>query len=200
MESLEPNQNQYDNYEFWVDDYDYLFESSQGCLCVISGDGVQPSLQLRFRDLFGDSRSLKLFSTILTHVRETNSTITFPYRCDSDTSTYYYRVHVSNSNRKFVVFASDLLDKDRRPGGVIWTKNFNSESLEEPSYPVCSVCGRIDLMDEWFEFQQLVDDKRWPASGKTMQCKHGLCDFCENAVLQRITDATMHIDQLEACA
>lgn len=200
MNSLEPNQNQYERYEFWVDEYGYLFQPTGGCLSVICNGTENSSAQLQFQDLFGDPRTFTLFSKIVEHVRENNSTITFPYRCDSDTCTYHYQALISKSKFKYVVFASNLLDRDERPGGVVWNKTFAGHNTHGNSRPVCSVCGKIGLDDAWFEFQQLVDDKRWPAEATEMQCHHDLCFFCENAVLQRIHDAEMHLDHVRECA
>ncbi len=200
MESLEPDQQQFDRFEFWVDEYDYLFQPTRGCLSIIAGDSRETDTQLQFKDLFGDNRTFVLFSTILAHVRKHNSSITFPYRCDSDTCTYHYQALISKSNEKYVVFASNLLDRDLRPNGVVWKKRFRSKSENRCHHPVCSVCGRVEMDDEWYEFQQLVDDKRWSAFGETMDCEHELCEFCENAVLQRVSDMEIHISQLRKCA
>ena len=194
MNSLEPDQARYERYEFWVDEYGYLFEPLGGCLSGISSSTNQIIEQLKFQDLFGDSRTMTLFSKILAHVREHNSTITLPYRCDSDTCTYHHQALISKNRQKYVVFASTLLDRDERPNGVVWTKSFSNHIAHQSSLPVCSVCGKIELEESWYEFQQLVDDKRWPGQGITMHCHHELCPFCESAALQRIQDVETHIN------
>lgn len=130
---------------------------------------------------------------LLTHVRNTSETISYPYRCDSESHTAYLRAVISKSSAKHVSFVNKVLRFEPRPEGVRFVCVLGAENAD---YSVCSICNRLDVGGSWMEFQSMGDSSLWPASGKPMNCNFDACDSCERAMLQRIAESNRSFQEI----
>lgn len=149
----------------------------------INPSGDDP--ELSFDRIFADTETYHLMQKVLNHVRATAETVSFPYRCDTETQCKYHRNIVFQSSSRRVAFLNKLVGTEERPTGTRWNRIF---VLKNGEYICCSICNRVRHDDIWKEFQQLVDADVWPRGGKPMHCSLTVCTDCERGVNQRIAE------------
>ena len=197
MSDNEYNEGIHEIHSFEVDEFDIVC----GPVCggkVVSSTGVVPARhQVHFNQIFADAKTRALFMMMLNHVRATSETISFPYRCDTETHCVYLRAVVSKSSTMHVGFVNKVMEYELRPENARLVCSLSSEN---PDFTLCSICNRLRHENQWLEFQQLVDQEIWPADGKPMGCQFDTCANCENALRQRVAETQRSYTAKAACS
>lgn len=170
-------------------DHDNKIRRTSSCQtneCLGSNDS-EVSPDILFESIFSDSQTRMVFFRLLEHARETNDAVSFPYRCDTRDTCNFYRLTISISTSRCVLFFNKLLGVDHRPSGVSWNR-ISSRSLD--AVPVCSICNRAQFDQRWYYFQELVNLDLWPADNKDMLCTSTVCQMCESGITQRIRQSS----------
>lgn len=149
-------------------------------------DQTHLSRHRSFDSIFSDDKTREVFNRLLSHTRNSRDVVSFPYRCDTEKKCHYYRLIVSISSARHVLFFNKLLASDARQNGVRWLR---SKSLSPDASNVCSICNRILFAQRWVEFQELVDASLWPADNSEMSCSYTVCSQCERGINQRISES-----------
>ena len=188
MQTTTPeNSSLKDTFAYEVDDFDTICRSgSSDAFGQRINDETYLATDISFDSMFTDAKTRKLFRKLLSHSRNHNHVVSIPYRCDTETSCQYYRLSVSISGARRVMFFNKLLGCDPRKNGVRWDR---ISSDNDDSTDLCSICNKLSVNGEWQEFQELVDTNLWPASGKEMKCAYTVCTQCERGVDQRINES-----------
>ena len=185
--SIPENSDLLDTFTYEVDVYDTVCRvgSNQSDGCSNSDMLYKPST-VHFDSMFSDNKTCAVFRNILHHVRTTQEVVSFPYRCDSENMCLYYRLTVSISVGNHVLFYNKLLGVDSRPYGVRWERvKPNGGS----AIPLCSICNKFSVAEQWIELQEMIDLKLWPASGTEMPCAYTVCLPCEKGIGHRINES-----------
>lgn len=181
-------------HSFEVDEFDYI----RGIVCggqMLSQAGADSAArQLQFAEIFSDARTRALYDQLVTHVRTTSETISFPYRCDNETHCIYLRAVVLMSSSRRVGFHNKITGYDPRPVGTRLLRTFVTQHFD---YKNCSICNRLsnDPHTGWHEFQALVETGQWPCDGQPMRCAFDICDDCDMAVKQRLSETLRSFDR-----
>lgn len=179
-------------YSFEVDEFDFICGPICGGNTFENPDGLTTSQTIPFNDIFSDDSTCSLLSMVLNHVRETSETISYPYRCDTETHCVFLRVIVSKSTSTRVGFLNKVVGYEPRPINTKLVRNFVTDGAD---YTMCSICNRLNYKDAWREFQELVNSGIWPASEKVMDCSFDTCPDCVNAIHQRIAETHRTYDR-----
>lgn len=176
-----------DTFAYEVDDYDTICRSgSSDSFGHRINDESYLSTNINFDSMFTDDKTRAVFRKLLTHSRNHMDVVSFPYRCDTVTMCQYYRLTVSISGARRVMFFNKLLGCDSRQNEVRWDR---ISTDGDDAISLCSICNKLSVIGEWLEFQELVDTNLWPASGKEMNCAYTVCDQCEQGINQRIHES-----------
>ncbi len=188
-------------YTYEVDEFEQICGTFCGGKTQLQLTNSQGELGVSFADMFADPRTCELFFRILNHIRETSETIGFPFRCDSDTHSVYQRCVVFMSSSRRVAFVNRLIGMDKRPTGVRWVRrSFEKSNTESADFQCCSICNRLKVQsDLWLEFQQLVDQQKWPGDSHPMSCEMNVCPDCEKGIDQRIQETRRPHSEIAAC-
>ena len=173
---------------FEVDEYNCIRGVICGSQTLLQPDNGRPDGQLPFDAIFSDKHTSSLYQQLVEHVRTTAETISFPYRCDSETHLVYLRVVVFLSSSKNVSFLNKVTGYDARHAGVRLIREYVFEDID---YKNCSICNRLcnpATIDDWQEFQTLIENHHWPETNKTMRCAFDVCNDCEQALKQRMAE------------
>jgi hypothetical protein len=174
----------HESHSFEVDEFNIIC----GAVCggeMVTGTSLDTAQQVLFSDIFSDEKTRSIIYSLLTHVRQTSERISYPYRCHTPTHCVYLKAVVSKSSSMRVGFVNKLLGYEPRPGNARLECYTNKES---PDFSLCSICNRLEHDGVWLEFQQLLEQKGWPATGRRMGCSFDTCENCENALGQRIAE------------
>jgi len=179
------------------------FNCIRGVLCggqsLLEAKLIQNDGQVPFEAIFSDSRTRTLYSDLVEHVRSTSETISFPYRCDSETHSVYLRAVVFLSSSKNVGFLNKVTGYDTRPVGIKLVRIFVNENDD---YRCCSICNRFSKSEhentEWYEFQTMVETGLYVASTMPMRCIYDVCTDCESAVRQRMSETIRSFERRAA--
>ncbi len=176
-----------ETFAYEVDDYDVICRSgaSDAYGYRILDRGVE-SPNIQFDSIFTDDKTCGLFRKLLQHSRDNMDIVSFPYRCDTETLSQYYRLTVSMSGSGRVMFFNKMLGYDARKNGVRWERTTDGGA---DATPLCSICNRLQVNDGWMEFQEMVDTGLWPSNGVAMECGYTVCDNCERGIDQRINES-----------
>ncbi len=181
----------HETHSFEVDEFNFIC----GPICggsKIANVGVSATnQQVLFEDIFSDDKTRLILLDLLNYVRRTSETISYPYRCDTESHSIYLRAIVSKSSSMRVGFVSKVLGYEPRPGN---TRLECYCKPDDPDYSLCSICNRIDVDGAWLEFQELVEQGIWPASGKPLGCAFDTCVDCERALCQRVAETQRSYD------
>ncbi len=188
--NAEVSLNAADMFSYEVDAFNQVCGVTRGGQTQLQLTRADGGVGVQFDDLFLDNSTRQLFVSVLHHVRQSSETVSFPFRCDSSTHTVYQRCIVFLSSSRRVAVMNRLIGKDRRPVGIEWDrKNITPENADAADFVCCSLCSRLNTPgSRWVDFQQLVDERRWPASGRTMICTTDVCGDCVKAIEQRIAE------------
>lgn len=175
-----------DTLAYEVDDYDNICSiGSAQRNGGVSSVGSAP-VAMKFSSIFADDKTLAVFTRLLDHARASSDAVSFPYRCDSENTCNFYRLTVSISAARHVLFFNKLLGSDLRSMEIRWQHSFVDDST---ALDTCSICNKIQFNSQWHYFQQLVEQKHWPASGKHMYCRSTVCFDCDRGISQRINQS-----------
>ncbi len=177
----------YEEHSFEVDEFDLICGPVCGGKIHSESDFLEAQQQLSFGDIFADESTRAIFMMLLNHVRTTSETISYPYRCDSETHCVYLRAVISKSSTMHVGFVNKVLGYEPRSENARLIRDFNCDN---PDFIVCSICNRLEHGRQWMEFQELVEIGIWPANGKVMKCHFGICAECEHAINQRVAETS----------
>jgi hypothetical protein len=178
----------HDLYTYEVDEFQHVCGAGCGGSTQLNFTDNAGQLGYVFSDMFADTATRELFVRVLDYVRDSSETISFPFRCDSETHHVYQRCVVFMSSSRRVAFVNRMVGKDPRPSGVRWVRNVSNNS-QSADFLCCSICNRLSNQNNgWTEFQQLVEENTWSGEGAAMQCSMTVCPECENGVVQRISE------------
>ena len=166
-----------DTFAYEVDDFDMICHSaSVSKTGQRFTDKKKLSTNINFDSIFSDTETRSLFRRLLEHVRDSRGVVSFPYRCDTESICKYYRLTVSISSSRHILFFNKLLASDARQDGVRWKPVYceNTDAIE-----LCSICNKLLVNDQWEEYQELVDSNLWPNSGLEMPCRNTVCKQCK---------------------
>lgn len=174
-------------FAYEVDDYDIICRSgSSDAYGYRMLDSEYETPNIEFDSIFTDEKTCAVFRRLLQHSREHTDIVSFPYRCDTETLSQYYRLTVSLSGAGRVMFYNKMLGYDQRKNGVRWERKTDGGN---DATPLCSICNKLFVNDGWMEFQEMVDTGLWPAQGVTMDCSYTVCAQCERGIDQRINES-----------
>ena len=173
-----------DTFAYEVDDSNIIYRSGSSNMIGyrIAENSYQPT-NINFEAMFSDEKTRVVFKKVLEHVRNSRAVVSFPYRCDTELFCKYFRLTVSISSAKHVLFFNKLLGSDSRPNGVAWRR---IDGVGPDAISLCSICNRLLVNQQWQEFQALVDSNLWVVSETEMPCSFTVCEFCEQGIDQRI--------------
>ncbi|MDB4223867.1 hypothetical protein N9850_08840 [Granulosicoccus sp.] len=191
QESIPENCDLLDTFTYEVDVYDTVCRvgSNKSGGYSDSGMSCKPST-VHFDSMFSDKKTCSVFREILQHVRTTQDVVSFPYRCDTETMCLYYRLTVSICIGNHVLFYNKLLGVDSRPYGVRWER---VKPEGGSAIPLCSICNKFSVDERWIEFQEMIDLKYWPESGKEMPCAYTVCLPCEKGIRHRVNESSIKL-------
>ncbi len=170
---------------FEVDEFDFICGTICGGDTLVEGETSADKQLVPFKEIFSDAKTRSVFVMLLEHVRETSETISFPYRCDTETHCVFLRAIVSKSSSKRVGFLNKVMGYEPRHAGIRLVQRV---ATDHSDFTVCSICNRLSHNDTWQEFQQLVDQRAWPGNNKVMHCSFDSCSDCVNAISQRVAE------------
>ena len=177
---------------FEIDEFGFICEVSRGRETLEEPKSKASKQQVQFKNIFSDANTADLHEKLVDHVRLTSETISYPYRCDSETHCIFLRVVVSKTSTMRVGFLNKVVGRELRPFDNILVREFVTDKAD---FTMCSICNRLNLDENWLEFQQLVDQNMWPANGKVMRCCFDTCANCVNAIDQRIAETRRSFDR-----
>ena len=184
----------HESYLFEIDEFDYVCSERSAAPSARSGPPTDDQRTM-FHDIFADAGTRALFRSVLDHVRATSETVSFPYRCDTDTHYVFMRAVVFKSSSRRVGFLNRIIGREPRATGV---RMLRAHVLELADFTACSICSRLKHGEEWIEFQQLVERGLWPPDERIMRCALDTCPDCENAVAQRIAESRRSFERKTA--
>ena len=179
-------------HSFEIDEFGFICEVSLGREVPEESKSRVSKQQVQFKNIFSDVNTANLHEKLVDHVRLTSETISYPYRCDSETHCIFLRVVVSKTSNMRVGFLNKVVGREPRPFDNILVREFVTDNAD---FTMCSICNRLNVNKTWLEFQQLVDENVWPANGKVMRCSFDTCTNCVNAIDQRIAETRRSFDR-----
>ena len=179
-------------HSFEVDEFDFICGPTCGGKILLEPGMAKSNQQTPFKAIFSDNSTSSLHLMLLDHVRLTSETISYPYRCDTESHCVFLRAVVSKTSTMRVGFLNKVLGYEARPAGTRLVREFVTNAAD---FSMCSICNRINHLDQWVEFQQLVEMEVWPAKGKTMRCEFEACPDCNASISQRIAETKRSYDR-----
>jgi len=179
-------------YSFEIDEFDFICGPNTRGNAFIEAAAGKTKQQTPFEAIFSDKSTASLHLMLLEHVRLTSETISYPYRCDTESHCVFLRAVVSKTSTMRVGFLNKVLGYEARPTGTRLVREFVTESAD---FCMCSICNRVNHNDRWIEFQQLVETNAWPANGKIMRTQFEACKDCNNSIGQRIAETKRSYDR-----
>lgn len=176
---------------FEIDEFDFVCNVNIAGKQHIYPDQVEPKRRISFREIFSDASTADLHQSLIEHVRLTSETISYPYRCDTETHCVFLRAVVSRTSSTRVGFLNKMLGYEPRPADSRLIRKYVTD---ESDFTMCSICNRLEHDERWFEFQQLVELQLWPANGKEMRCSFHTCINCATSINQRMAEARRSFD------
>jgi len=175
----------HEEHSFEVDEFDLICGPICGGRVRVNSGVVGAIQQQNFSEIFADQSTRSIFMMLLNHIRSTSETISYPYRCDTETHCVYLRAIISKSSAMNVGFVNKVLGYEPRSDNARLVRTFDTNC---PDFMVCSICNRLEHENNWMEFQELVEKNIWPADGKLMKCLFDTCLECEEALIQRVAE------------
>lgn len=176
---------------FEIDEFDYICDINLGWKKRTNSCEAASKQQMNFRDIFSDANTADLHLLLLEHVRLTSETISYPFRCDTETHCVFLRAVVSRTSSMRVGFLNKVMGYEPRPLGNRLIRKFVTVDSD---FTMCSICNRLYHDEQWIEFQQLVESQVWPANGKEMRCSFDTCKNCVTSINQRMAETRRSFD------
>jgi hypothetical protein len=120
-----------------------------------------------------------LWKDVLTRVRTTSNTYTFPFRCDSPDCRRYLETTVSPLQKDGIRFENRVIELQFRD--AISIKDSKKEESSELIL-MCSYCKRIKAESEWLEIERAIDALQLFETDRS-EISHGICDPCFKQVI-----------------
>lgn len=139
------------------------------------------SERVQGRSLFSyiaDAETQHLYRIIIDKVRQTQSNVIVPFRCDSPGLRRYMVLHISPLPHHAVQFEGKLMREERREHVPLLDP---ASDRSGAFVTACSWCKRIEADGTWLEVEEAVRGMRLFDSSSLPQISHGICGDCAHA-------------------
>lgn len=137
-----------------------------------------------FLSFISGSSTKQLFFLILAHVRQSQRSIEFPFRCDSPTLRRFMELTITPLDQRQLEFRCRIIKEESR----------NQVPLSQKTRPrtefllrMCSWCKRVALPSgEWVELEEALKEIHLFVDQPFPQVTHGICMDCELEVRAKL--------------
>jgi hypothetical protein len=123
-----------------------------------------------------NSETVHIYETLIKKVRNGQSKITVPYRCDSPDKRRYMEMNIAALENYGVEFDNSILREEERP----------SVNLLDPKYPrnkemirMCGWCKKVHTNGSWLETEEAVIALKIFDQPILPGITHGICPACK---------------------
>jgi hypothetical protein len=119
--------------------------------------------------------SCNFYKVLYRNLRFRRSAITIPFRCDSPTVVRQMNLTLRPLPGEAIECEGVLLDaKIREPITILFRWAIRSDE----SIPICSLCRRLAVQDEWVELREAVVRKRLTNTAPVPRLEETVCPMC----------------------
>lgn len=131
-------------------------------------------------DFISDPHTVALYKMLLARVRENDTAIILPLRCDSPDRRRYMRLVIAPLHRGSARFDAILEREEARPRVALLDP---AARRSGDVLVICSWCKRVRTApDEWLEVEDAVVRMNLFEAAAVPQLSHGICPECERIV------------------
>jgi hypothetical protein len=117
-----------------------------------------------------------LYEIVLKKVRETQKSITLPFRCDAPSKRRFLELHITPASQGILEFASTLIREEPRDTVELLERDV---PRADEFVRICSTCKKMELPGGcWVEVEDAVVALQLFEKSKLPQLTHGLCREC----------------------
>jgi hypothetical protein len=138
-------------------------------------------------DVISDENTAHLYRLMINNVRETEKSISFPFRCDSKDERRYLTMNISLNSTDHIEFKSTILRIETRSAVHLVDPEINrSEELLK----ICSYCKNINIQeDTWTDIESAILDLHLFEKELLPHLSHGVCPECYKNLLRAIENS-----------
>lgn len=134
-------------------------------------------LNKRLWSFINDPETVLIYKMLIDRVKENNSVVTIPFRCDSSTQRRYFEMQISKSGSKNIKFRSRLKRIEKREYVPLLD---DDKDRCENMIKICSWCKKVyvEASDKWVEVEEAVKECGLDAMERVPILTHTICDLC----------------------
>jgi hypothetical protein len=160
-------------------DADWAYFARENAAPELSGPGV---IGRPLFDSIADAATREIYRTVLQRVREQDTPVLLPFRCDAPDRRRYMRLVITPLYGGEVQFDAVLEREEARPRVGLLDVGV---SRADWFVRACSWCKRIDAgRDDWVEAEDAVVRLDLFGAAAFPQITHGICPRCERSLFE----------------
>ena len=140
-----------------------------------------------------DKETAVLLNWLLTSIRDTQSCIELPFRCDSPTTRRFLRLKIQPLPGQQIEFCS-WIEREEPVPEPVRLLDPKTEQDKEQCLQMCSWCKSILVRDRWVALEEAIEQMRLFDSVRIPLINHGICLQCHDMVLSKFDDYPIKSD------
>ena len=149
------------------------------------GNGLVDPLGESLWQHIGDQGSRDLYTLLLTSVRVSGRTASYPYRCDSPTLRRLMEMSVSPGDDGDLVFSSRIVSTEPLPHAVLFGQSL---PYSIGRVDVCGNCRKVRDRDGWTDIIDLLGKGRITARRNSFTVMYRICPECRTAIRRQSSE------------
>ena len=133
----------------------------------------------------GDQGSRDLYSLLLTAVRVSGRSVTYPYRCDSPTLRRQMEMSLSPGDDGALLFSSRVVSTEPLPHAVMFGQSL---PYSIGRVDVCGNCRQVRDKEGWTDIINLFNRGRITANRNSFTPMYRICPDCRTSLRRQATE------------
>lgn len=124
--------------------------------------------------------TVNIYETLIQKVRETNSVIKIPFRCDSPDKRRFMEMKITHLNEGTIEFTNSILGEEVRSSAPLLDPMFprNSQLIR-----MCGWCKKVKTSTGWLEAEEAVIALKIFNEPSLPRITHGICPPCRDNLI-----------------